>query len=153
MSELDIALLRAVLAGAAVASSIEFERRLGEIPNLVPLLASVLGLALGVSLGIPFDSLGAACLLGVPAFVAYRAGHLRPDVAKYAVGLGACLGLVSAACTLALGIVWGVGLARRRAAWKRAGRPMPRLAHAPRIAVFVGLGVLAHLALAVLVSA
>jgi hypothetical protein len=146
MSEIEIALVRAGLVGLSLVNAVDFERRTGEIPNLVPLLALIAGLVTGAATGRILDSVGAAALLGGPAIAAYLREQLRPDAAKLAVGLGASLGLVGAAVTLLLGAIWVRGLAKRKEAWRRAERPAPRLAASPRIAVLAGLGVLVDVA-------
>jgi hypothetical protein len=146
MSELEIALLRTGLVALALVTAIDFERRTGEIPNLVPLAALIAGVVVGSATGDVLDSVGAAVLLGGPAIAAYLREQLRPDAAKLAVGLGACLGLVGAGVTLLLGIVWVRGLAQRKEAWRRAQRPAPRLNASPRIAILAGIGMFADLA-------
>jgi hypothetical protein len=140
MSELEIALLRAGLVAIALVTATDFERRNGEVPNLVPLAALVAGLVTGAATGQLAPTLGTTALLGVPAVVAYTRGALKPDAAKLTLGLGACLGAAGALVTLALGAIWVLALARRREAWRRLQRPEPRLASSPRIAVFAGLG-------------
>lgn len=140
MSGIEIAALRAGLVAMAIVTSIDFEKRTGEVPNLVPLLSIVAALGAGAYTGTALESLLAMLLLGVPAILAYTKQLLRPDAAKLALGLGACLGYAGAAVALVLGVVWIWGLAGRKAAWKRIQRPMPRLDAAPRIAVLAVLG-------------
>ncbi|MFN9809503.1 MAG: hypothetical protein ACK6CU_07735 [Deltaproteobacteria bacterium] len=140
MTDVEIALTRAGLVAIALVTSVDFEKRTGEIPNLVPLAALVAGLGAGAYSGTAGEALAALGLLGAPALFAYTRQALRPDAAKLAVGLGACLGLAGAAVTLVLGALWVRGLVGRRAAWKRLHKPMPRLDASPRIAVLAGLG-------------
>ncbi|GAB4115829.1 MAG: hypothetical protein OHK0013_49870 [Sandaracinaceae bacterium] len=140
MSELEFALLRTGLVALSLVTAVDFERRTGEIPNLVPLAALVGGIVAGAGDGRMLDSIGGTVLLGIPAVVAYLREHLRPDAAKYAIGLGACLGLVGSGVTLFLGALWVRGLAQRKDAWRRAHRPAPRLSASPRIAVLASVG-------------
>lgn len=140
MSELEIALLHAGLVAITLVTATDFELRTGEIPNLVPLASLVLGLVAGGYTGTFWPALGGAAVLGVPAIVAYTREALRPDAAKLALGLGACLGLTGAGVTLVLGAVWVWALAARRDSWKKLHKPMPRLAAAPRISVLAAIG-------------
>ncbi len=140
MSELEIALLHSGLVAIALVTATDFERRTGEIPNLVPLASLVAGLAAGAYTGTLAATLGGAAILGVPAILAYTRDALRPDAAKLALGLGACLGTTAVVVTLILGAVWVWGLAGRRESWKKLHKPMPRLAAAPRISVLAGIG-------------
>lgn len=140
MSELEIALLHTGLVAITLVTATDFELRTGEIPNLVPLASLVAGLIAGVYSGTFVSTLGGALVLGVPAIVAYTRDAFRPDAAKLAVGLGACLGLTGAGVTLVLGAVWVWALAGRRESWKKLHRPMPRIAAAPRISVLAGIG-------------
>lgn len=146
MSELEIALVRAGLVAIALVTATDFELRNGEVPNLVPLAALVAGLVTGAATGRLAVAFGATLLLGIPAILAYTRGALKPDAAKLALGLGACLGATGALVTLVLGAIWVVALARRREAWRRMQRPEPRLASSPRIAVFAALGAAAGIA-------
>lgn len=140
MSDVEIALLRGGLVILALVTSVDFEKRTGEIPNLVPLLGIVCGIAAGAYSGTAVASLGGMAVVGVPAIFAYTRELLRPDAAKLAVGLGACLGLEGGAVTMVLGLLWVWALAGRRAEWKKLHRPMPRFDASPRIAVFATLG-------------
>lgn len=140
MTDVEIALFRAGLVAIALVTSIDFEKRTGEIPNLVPLVAIVGGLAAGLYSGTIVESLGAMLLLGVPAIFAYTREALRPDAAKLALGLGACLGVTGAGVTMLLGAIWVYALASRKAEWKRLHKPMPRIDASPRIAVLAALG-------------
>ena len=140
MTDVEIALFRAGLVAIALVTSVDFEKRTGEIPNLVPLVAIVAGLAAGLYSGTVAESIGAMLLLGVPAVFAYVREALRPDAAKLALGLGACLGLAGAAVTLLFGAIWVFALAGRRAEWKKLHKPMPRFDASPRIAVLAALG-------------
>jgi hypothetical protein len=117
VTDVEIALFRAGLVAIALVTSIDFEKRTGEIPNLVPLVAIVAGLAAGLYSGTIVESLGAMLLLGVPAIFAYTREALRPDAA-----------------------IWVYALASRKAEWKRLHKPMPRIDASPRIAVLAALG-------------
>lgn len=147
MSDVEFALLEAGLVAIALVAAVDFEARTGEIPNLVPLASLVAALAMAFASGRWLYVLGGALVLGAPAILAYTREALRPDAAKLAVGLGACLGIVGAAVTLALGAVWLRALARQRERWRRAHKPMPRIATAPRVSVFAAVGAATELAL------
>ncbi|MBX7193719.1 MAG: hypothetical protein K1X94_16810 [Sandaracinaceae bacterium] len=140
MSEVEIALLHAGLVVIALVTSIDFEKRTGEIPNLVPLAGIVCGIGAGLYTGRAAEALEAMAVLGLPAILAYNREALRPDAAKLALGLGPCLGLGGAAVTLVLGAIWVYALAGRKAEWKKLQRPMPRFDASPRIAVFATVG-------------
>ena len=140
MTDVEIALFRAGLVAIALVTSVDFEKRTGEIPNLVPLAAIVAGIAAGVYSGTVTEALGGMLLLGVPAIFAYTRDALRPDAAKLALGLGACLGVAGAGVTLVFGAIWVYALAGRKAEWKKLHRPMPRFDASPRIAVLAALG-------------
>lgn len=149
MSDVEIALLRGGLVVLALITSIDFEKRTGEIPNLVPLASLLAALAAGAYTGTFYATLGGTMIVGLPAVLAYTRTLLRPDAAKLAIGLGACLGLVGGGVTLVLGALWVWALAGRKAEWKRLQRPMPRVDAAPRMAVLAAAGALSGLALAI----
>ncbi len=140
MSWVALSLARLALVSALVLTAIAFERRTGEIPNLAPILGLLAGVGLGALTGTILETAIGLAALGAPAILAYRVAPLRSDAAKFALGLGACLGPVGAGVALSLGALWIVGLARREAAWKRAERRMPRLMLGPRVAVLAWIG-------------
>ncbi len=148
MSDVEIALFRAGLVALTLVTSIDFEKRTGEIPNLVPLVAIVCGIAAGLYAGVTLGSLAGLAILGIPAILAYTREALRPDAAKLALGLGACLGMEGAIVTLVFGAIWVSALAGRKAEWKKLHKPMPRIDAAPRIAVLASMGVGSSLAYA-----
>jgi uncharacterized membrane protein len=144
----EIALFRAGLVAIALVTSVDFEKRTGEIPNLVPLVAIVAGLGAGVYAQTALSSLAGLAILGVPAILAYTREALRPDAAKLAIGLGACLGWEGSIVTLLFGAIWVNALVGRKAEWKKLHKPMPRLDAAPRIAVLATMGAGSSLAYA-----
>ena len=148
MTDVEIALFRAGLVAIGLLTSVEFEKRTGEIPNLVPLVAIVAGIAAGAYAGTALASLAGLAILGIPAILAYTREALRPDAAKLAVGLGACLGTEGALVTLVFGAIWVNALAGRKAEWKKLHKPMPRIDAAPRIAVLATMGAGSSLAYA-----
>lgn len=140
MSDVEIALLRAGLVAIALVTSIDFEKRTGEIPNLVPLAAIMAGVVANAYAGAVVASLAGLAILGVPSIVAYTREALRPDAAKLGLGLGACLGIEGSIVTVIFGAMWVIALAGRKAEWKKLHKPMPRIDAAPRIAVLATLG-------------
>ena len=146
MSELEIALVRAGVVAITLVAAADFELRTGDIPNVVSLAALLVGIVVGAATETTALALTGMVMLGGPAVWAYSRGTLGGGGAKLGIGLGACLGLVGAAVTLVLGAIWIIALSRRAQAWRKLNRPVPRLASAPRIAVFAALGVVSNIA-------
>jgi len=146
MSELEVALVRAGVVAITLVAAADFELRTGDIPNIVSLAALIVGVVVGATTHTTALALAGMVALGGPAVWAYSRGALGGGGAKLGIGLGACLGLIGAVVTLALGAVGLMALARRGRAWGKLNRPVRRLASAPRIAIFAALGVVTNIA-------
>ncbi|MDW8245846.1 MAG: hypothetical protein RMJ84_04635 [Sandaracinaceae bacterium] len=139
MSEIETALLRAGFVAIVSIVAIGLERRTGEIPNLVPLLGFALGGGFAIYMEMAWQALVSTIVVGAPAVWLSLREKLSPDAAKFALALGACMGLIGVGMLLVLGGAWVYALNRKHRALKRSGQPLPRLEAAPKLAAFAGV--------------